>query len=39
MNDRGNNGQSGNSSGNSWNKSKDRLGQIEASRQHWWHAA
>jgi hypothetical protein len=36
MSNRGNQGQSGMSTGK-WNKAKDKLGQIEAGHQHWWH--
>lgn len=38
---RGNNGQSGNSSGNGWAKSKDKFGVIttEQRRSHWWFQA
>jgi hypothetical protein len=38
---RGTSGQSGNSSGNGWTKSKDKFGVVtrETERSHWWKMA
>jgi hypothetical protein len=41
VNDKGNNGQSGNGNSSGWAKSKDKLGVITAEqrRSHWWFQA